>query len=542
MPFCPNPDCPHRKATKKPAEFQSGITLCSDCGSPLVESFREEVQKRRIALTDLHRKILLTIGLLLVWRVLALIPVPGVNLQVSKSFIEHSSGGFLETIPRLSVMALGIMPYISAYMIVEIFSLFVPPLKSWRDQGYQGRMKLRKVALLLTLVLTIIQGYGVALGLEDMVSFNGVSIVLTPGFTFRSVSTLTLTAGAFLTVWITDLITKKGVGHGISILILAGYGAHLFLDFPKIALPAGGRSLIEYVVLYGTLAIIAIGLIVIMEKGYRKVTVRYEDGTEAFIPLKFTSAGITPAEWASTVIFAPVSIIGLFDLSAAFKFNEIFGPGSALYFFSHIVLILFLYYFFTSFFYHPARIMALVNKRQGSILPPDGREGTRYIDRSLEFMIPFGAAYLCAFYLAPSALVGLLGFYFPGLSAITAVAVLLDLMGEVPFRKRSDRLVKIAELHDVPIAGLVKSLLDRKGIPCFLRGYYHRALLYFFGPYIEISVLVPEVLADEARAAIIRYVDGRLIIPAGNVRGRLAEDEASASLQGVENLKGASGE
>ncbi len=159
-------------------------------------------------------------------------------------------------------------------------------------------------------------------------------------------------------------------------------------------------------------------------------------------------------------------------------------------------------------------------------------------------MIPFGAAYLCAFYLVPSALMSLffLSFYLPGLGTITMVAVLLDLMGEVPFRKGSGRLVKIAEFHDVPIAGLVKSLLERKGISCFLRGYYHRALLYFFGPYIEISVMVPEAKAGEARSAIIRYVDEGLLIPAGTGRGPLPGDGPSASLQDVENVKGANGE
>jgi len=146
MPYCPNPDCPHKKRTGRPAEFSKGITLCSDCGSVLVKEVTEKPDTRKFTLSDFQKRVLYTIGLVLFSRVLVLIPAPGIDLEVLAR-VARASGRELNfsTLYFFSTFALGIMPYLSAYMLVEILSLFIPPLKTWRGEGYSGRTKIKWV-------------------------------------------------------------------------------------------------------------------------------------------------------------------------------------------------------------------------------------------------------------------------------------------------------------------------------------------------------------------------------------------------------------
>jgi len=154
---------------------------------------------------------------------------------------------------------------------------------------------------------------------------------------------------------------------------------------------------------------------------------------------------------------------------------------------------------------------AFLKNRQAPIIFAPGENGESYIDRSLEAMIPVGAIYLCLFVFIQQVIPRLLDFYLGGVTLMITVAILLDLIEEMRIRRKGNNLVKVAELHDVPMAGLVKSLLEQKGLPCHLRGYYHRALLYFFGPYIEISVLVPENKITDAKEVIENYLDANML-------------------------------
>jgi len=521
MPYCLNPDCPHRKSTGRPAEFQNGITHCSDCGSPLSEAVIEEIdtQKitRRITLTDLQKRILYTIGFVFLWRVLVVIPVPGIDFQALEKFFQKLGHEPIVTrFEIISIIALGIMPYLSAYMIIEILSLFIQPLKSWRAEGYQGRVKIKKVALFATFLLALLQGYGIAHGLENMVGPVGEKIVRNPGLSFCLIATLTLIAGTFLTIWIAELITRKGIGHGISVLIFTGFAARIFSDIPQIKLVSDENSPFEHFLLFAVITAALIALIVVMEKSHRKIFVEYDDGVETYIPMKFTTAGITPVDWASTLIMLPTTLLFLIKNTASIPLEETLMPTGIWYFIIYSVIIIFLYYLFTSFFYDTKKMVTLLKSRQSSIVSLEEENEEKYIDRSLEAMIPVGALYLCFFVFAPKAIFRLLGFNLDGITVITTVAILLDLMEEIRIRRKRNNLVKVAELHDVPMAGLLKSLLEQKGFPCYLRGYYHRALLYFFGPYIEISVLVPEDRIVDAKEVIENYLDSNIICKKNN--------------------------
>ena len=525
MAFCLNPDCPHRQEMGYPAEFREGITHCSDCGSLLTEEIigKENTQKLspRITLPDLHKRVLYTIGFVLLYRVLLLIPAPGINFQALQELFGYEGFfqgifGYGAALGRLSVVALGVLPYLTASMIIEILSLFIQPLKSWRADAYQGRIKIKRVALFATFLLALWQGYGVAHGLEGMLGPVGEKMVTNPGLSFRLISALTITAGTFVMTWVADLITKRGIGHGISILIFVGYAPRIFSNFPQIKWVPDehSHSILEYFLLFAVLAIALMALIVVMEKSFRRVSVKFSDGTEAYIPLKLTSAGIMPVEWTSTLIMLPTTVL-LFVKNVAhpnWKLPEPpMNPG-IWYYVIYFTITIFLYYLFTSFFYDPKKIVTFLKSRQASIVSPQGDRGESYFDRSLEFMVPIAAVYLCTVLFAPNSIFSVFFiFSIDTIGLITVVAILLDLMEEMRIRRKENHLVKVAELHDIPMAGLVKSLLEQKGFPCYLRGYYHRALLYFFGPYIEISVLVPEEKIADAREVIENYFEANIL-------------------------------
>ncbi len=527
MAFCLNPDCPHKKKIGRPAEFREGFTHCSDCGGPLSEGVieskevieKEDIQKapRRIIPTHLKKRILYTVGFVLLYRVLLLIPVPGLDPGVLKGvFHIETQGlmrlfGYAHTFERVSVFALGFLPYFNAYIFVEILSLFIQPLKSWREEGYPGRMKLREVALFTTFLFAFLHGYALAQGFEGMLAGGGEKVVRNPGLSFRLISALTLTAGTFLTIWIAERITKKGIGHGISLLILAGFGQDIVSGLPRILLLYYQGSPLGHFLLIAAMIVGIMAVVLFMEKGYKRISVKYRDGIETYIPLKFTSAGIMPVYWGSMLIGLAITILGFINNPTFQKIYVALFPGHIGYYVTFIIILFFLYYFFTSFFHNPKNMVTLLRNKNASILFPLGKDEESYMDRSLESMIPIAAVYLCVVRFLPNAIFYFfIDFHLDSIGLIVAVAILLDLIEEIRLR-RGGHLAKIAELHDVPSAGLVKSLFEQKGLPCYLRGYYHRALLYFFGPYIEISVLVPEDRVGDAREVIENYFDAKVL-------------------------------
>jgi preprotein translocase subunit SecY len=448
-----------------------------------------------------------------------LIPVPDIDLQALNRFFGNEQSGQLVrffgselSLERFSVFALGILPYANAYMIIEILSVFIQPLKTWRTEGYQGRIKIKRVALFATFLYALYHGYVVAQGLEEMVGAFGEKIIRNPGLSFRLISALTLTAGTFLTIWIAELISKKGIGQGVSVLILTGFAGAVLSDNPKIfsLFQAGSVSSLS-LLLYALVVIIIVAVIVFMERSERKMLVRFDDGTEAYIPLKLTSAGTTPVQWASILIMLPTTVL-LFTRTTHLQWlMEALTRGGFWYLMIDAIVIIFLYYLFTSFFYDPEQMIARLKGKGASIVSPPGEKDEDYIDRSLESMIPVGALYLIFIVFIPKITFRFLPFMLGGAVLITAVAIILDLIEEVRIRRQGSNLAKVAELHDVPMAGLVRSLLEQKGLPCYLRGYYHRALLYFFGPYIEISVLVPEEKIADAREVIENYFEENIL-------------------------------
>lgn len=280
----------------------------------------------------------------------------------------------------------------------------------------------------------------------------------------------------------------------------------------------------EIILLIGLVGIGLITFIVLMEKSHRRILVEFGNGEKAYIPLKLTTAGIVPASWAASIVMLPATIAGFIANPTAQQIAGALRPGRPVYFIAIVITIFFLYYLFTALFYKPEKMAETLRTKGASFVLPEGKGKREYIDRILEKMAFAGFLYLSIMVLfneianyffntfivtkgyTVTITVTIIVLGGGGLVLIKMVAIALDILKEGKIRRKAS-LVRVAEFHDIPKAGLCKSLLEGQGISCHLRGYYYRALLYFFGPYIEVSVLVPQDKADEAKELINRYIE-----------------------------------
>ncbi|MCK4846681.1 MAG: DUF2007 domain-containing protein [Deltaproteobacteria bacterium] len=458
---------------------------------------------------DLYRRILITIGLIILWRLFVFIPAPGIDSGVVKEFFP-SNGDF----KGISILALGIMPYVSAYVLVELFSLFLPPLKSWRKEGSFGRRKLLKTALVVTVFLSIVHGY-----IQSYMVIRGFNMVADgeavnlPSTWSHLQTALPLTVAVFFTLWIAHMITKKGVGHGISVIFFGGYAVSFLprlykgmmeatqsvLRFEQFTFEDAGRVVLILLVLF-----VFIAIIVVFERSVKKIPVEFDDGTKAHIPIKLTTAGTVPIGFGREALLLPILLLA--GVIPSWVQQQIFFSDSTFYYPINLIALVFLYYFFTFLFYSPERMIELLKSKNSSIVVPEGEDPSDLIKRSLKAMALAGLLYLSLFLLLSRMGMNSLTGGLVGVGLILTVVIAMDISGEVLFRSKSGRLSKVAEFHNIPIAGLAKSLLEERAIPCHLKGYYHRALLYFFGPYIEVSLLVPEDKSEEAKELMKRYL------------------------------------
>jgi preprotein translocase subunit SecY len=255
-------------------------------------------------------------------------------------------------------------------------------------------------------------------------------------------------------------------------------------------------------------------VIVVVERMYKKVQVSFDDGSEAYIPLKLTPAGVTPTLWVPGLIVLPAIFLSSADNLTLQRISFALSPGEPAYNVVYVIIFAFLYFFFTSVFYNSEKITSALNNKSAIFVVPSNKSAENYMDRTLTVMAIIGLSYLGFLIILPKISVnwGSVPIAIGGVALIKGVAIALDIFEEIRARRKAGSLVKIAEVHDVPTAGLARSLLEGKGLHCHLRGYYHRALLYFFGPYIEISVLVPEEKAAEATEAIGKYVGQEFLV------------------------------
>jgi len=404
---------------------------------------------------ELKKRLLYTFGLLAVYRVGAFIPTPGIDSQALARYFENVrgtilgffnmfSGGALE---QMAVFALGIMPYISASIILELLTVVVPYLEKLKKEGEQGRKKINQYTRYGTVVLSMIQGLGIAIGLEHM-EVGGASIVPAPGWAFRLMTMLTLTAGTTFIMWLGEQITERGVGNGISLIIFAGIVARMPVAIGRTwtQLRLGEMSPFLFLgILVIMVAVVA--AIVFMEAGHRRIPIQYAKrvvgrrmygGQSTHLPLKINTSGVIPPIFASSIMVFPATIAqfvgGKHPGGILETVVQQLSPGTLLYSVLSVLMIIFFAYFYTAIIFNPADVADNMRKYGGFVpgIRP-GKKTAEYIDRTLSRLTLVGALYLSFIVILPTYLVQFfhVPFFFGGTGLLIVVGVAMDTMQQV---------------------------------------------------------------------------------------------------------------
>jgi preprotein translocase subunit SecY len=404
---------------------------------------------------ELKKKILFTLMMLVVYRIGCHIPTPGINGAALSAFFgarqgtlfglfDMFSGGALS---QMSVMALGIMPYISASIILELMTVVVPYLEKLKKEGEQGRKKITQYTRYGTVILSVIQGFGIAVGLENMSSPGGVMIVPSPGWAFRFLTVVTLAAGTSFLMWLGEQITERGIGNGISLIIYSGIVARFPVGVANtFRLMGTGEITVFFSVLLVALMIGVVGVIVFVERGQRRIPVQYAKrvvgrrmygGQTTHLPLKVNTAGVIPPIFASSIMMFPATIANFLSVEQFpwLKYIVNFlAPGHIVYSFIYVVFIFFFCYFYTAVHFNPVDVADNM-KRQGGFIPGlrPGKNTADYIDRVLTRITFSGAIYVSAICILPQLLIYQLNvpFYFGGTALLIVVGVAMDTTNQI---------------------------------------------------------------------------------------------------------------
>jgi preprotein translocase subunit SecY len=351
------------------------------------------------------------------------------------------TGGALE---NFSVFALGIMPYISASIILQLLTVVVPHMEKLKKEGEAGRKKITQYTRYLTVVLSAVQGLMISMGLENMTGPAGEPIVLVPGWHFRLMTVITLTAGTAFIMWLGEQITERGIGNGISLIIFAGIVARMpAATANTINLVSSGEmeALVMLLLLFLMLAVIA--FIVFVETGQRRIPIQYPKrvvgrkmmgGGTQHLPLKVNSAGVIPPIFASSIIIFPATVVNFIDLPVMRTIADSLNPGGVIYNIFFVAFIIFFAYFYTAIQFNPKEVAENL-KKYGGFVPGirPGPNTAEYIDRILSRLTLSGGLYLSAVCVLPSILVWRFNapFYFGGTALLIVVGVAMDTAQQV---------------------------------------------------------------------------------------------------------------
>ncbi len=401
---------------------------------------------------ELKKRILYTLVFLIVYRIGVHVPTPGIDSVALASFFSQAkgtllglfdmfSGGALE---RLSVFALGIMPYISASIILQLLTVVVPHLERLSKEGEQGRKKITQYTRYGTVLLSIIQGFGISFGLENMTSPGGASVVIDPGWSFRIMTVITLTAGTAFIMWVGEQITERGIGNGISLIIFAGIVARMPNAIGNtFRLLSTGEMAVFVVLMLIVFMVAVIGFIIYVEQGQRRIPVQYAKrvvgrrmygGQSTHLPLKINTSGVIPPIFASSIIMFPATIASFITVPWMQNIASAITPGNIVYESLFVGFIFFFCYFYTAVTFNPVDVADNMKKHGGYI--PGIRPGKRtadYIDKVLTRITLGGAIYVSAVCVLPSILISKFNvpFYFGGTALLIVVGVAIDTVSQI---------------------------------------------------------------------------------------------------------------
>jgi preprotein translocase subunit SecY len=402
---------------------------------------------------ELRRRILITLGLLIVFRLGCYVPVPGIDGSALAEALGRMQGTLLGlydmfaggAFSRATVFALGIMPYISSSIIMQLLTAVIPYFEKLQKEGEEGRRKITQYTRYGTVVLAILQGYGIAAYLERMPMATVRPIVPDPGFGFRIMTVITLTAGTVFLMWLGEKITEKGIGNGISLIIFTGIIARYPNDILRtIDAMRTGQMNFFTVVLLALVMVFIIAAVIVMTQGMRKIPVQYAKrvvgrkiygGHSTHIPLRVNTAGVIPIIFAQAILMFPTSIATWFGRAAiADVVNVYMSPASLLYNFLYAVIIVFFAYFYTAIVFNPQDLADNMQKYGGFI--PGIRPGKRtaeYIDRVLTRITLPGAIFLAFIAILPSIFIYKFNapFVFGGTGLLIVVGVALDTLQQI---------------------------------------------------------------------------------------------------------------
>ena len=390
--------------------------------------------------------------MLVVYRVGVHVPCPGIDVAALAALFARArgtlfgmfnmfSGGALR---KFSIFALGIMPYISAAIILELLTVAIPHLEALKKEGESGRKKISQYTRYLTVAISLVQGLGISIGLENMTAPNGAHVVLTPGWGFRIMTALTLMTGTVFLMWLGEQITERGIGNGISLIIFAGIVARMPAALgDTFSLLGTGELNLAFLIVLLALMLAVVAFICFMERAHRRIPIhharrvigrRVYGGQSSHLPLKVNTAGVIPPIFASSIMMFPATLANFSNVPWLQNFTSFFRFGSIPYETVYVVLIIFFAYFYTAITFNPVDIADNL-KKNGAYIPGirPGRKTAEYIDRVLSRITLIGAIYVAVICVLPAILIAKFNvpFYFGGTALLIVVGVAMDTMGQI---------------------------------------------------------------------------------------------------------------
>ena len=404
--------------------------------------------------TELKKRLWFTLFALIIYRLGTYIPIPGVDPAILEDVFQRTSGGILDmfnmlsggALQRMTIFALNIMPYISASIIMQLMTTVSPKLEQLKKEGEAGRKKINQYTRYGTVLLSVLQGYGIAVGLEGMSGSVG-SAVIDPGFVFRFTTVVTLTGGTVFLMWLGEQITARGVGNGISLIIFSGIVAQLPSAMAStLELGRTGALSTFFILFIIVMVIVVVTFIVFIERAQRRIVVQYPKrqvgqrmfgGESSHLPLKLNTAGVIPPIFAASLLLLPIPVAG-FNAGTGPEWLSLvttyLGRGQPLFVALYMAGIMFFAFFYTSVVFNPEDTADNL-KKNGGFIPGirPGKNTAHYLDYVLTRLTMVGALYLSAVCLLPEIMAAQysLPFYFGGTSLLIVISVTMDTVAQI---------------------------------------------------------------------------------------------------------------
>lgn len=401
---------------------------------------------------ELRRRVLFTVIMLAVYRIGVQIPTPGINGEALAAFFSQKagtlfgmfnmfSGGALE---NFSIFALGIMPYISSSIIIQLLTVVIPQLEALKKEGQSGQRKITQYTRYGTVLLSIIQGTFIAVGLQGMTGPGGEAIVLNPGLQFKLMTVLTLTSGTAFIMWLGEQMTERGIGNGISLIIFAGIVAGIPAAIVNsVQLIKAGEIALFFVPFLVLFMFLIVALIVFCETAQRRIPIQYAKrvvgkrvygGQSSHLPLKINISGVIPPIFASSIMMFPATIGSFIQIDWVQRASAAMSPGTVYYYIFFVSMIVFFCFFYTAVTFKPDDVAENL-KKHGGFIPGirPGKKTAEFIDKILTRLTVVGAIYLSSVCVLPTILVSKFNipFYFGGTALLIVVGVAIDTIAQI---------------------------------------------------------------------------------------------------------------